>query len=152
YRMCLIEFASDSSLGFGTTLAHPQVCIGKGVYIGNRCTIGMAMIDDHATIGSNVDILSGRHQHSFGAAATPVQFQGGWLEPVRIGRNSWIGNSAVVMADVGDNSGIGAGSAVVQAIPPWSVAVGNPAVVKRAISDQPSASSHKEELERRRTA
>src|SRR5262249_24613439 len=44
YRMCLEEFARDGSIGFGTTVAHPQVRIGNGVYIGNRCIIGMVII------------------------------------------------------------------------------------------------------------
>jgi acetyltransferase-like isoleucine patch superfamily enzyme len=50
---------------------------------------------------------------------------------IRIGRNAWIGNSAVVMADVGDNGVIGAGSVVVKPIPADSVAVGNPAMVNK---------------------
>jgi virginiamycin A acetyltransferase len=134
YRMCLDSYARDASIGFGTTLAHPQVRIGKGVYIGNRCSVGLAVIGDHATIGSNVDILSGRRQHHFGLSEKPVQLQGGAFQQVTIGSNCWIGNSAVVMADVGDHSVIGAGSVVVDPIPARSVAVGNPAVVKKTIA------------------
>src|SRR5262245_39284059 len=32
YRMTLASFAPDCHIGFGTTLAHPQVRIARGVY------------------------------------------------------------------------------------------------------------------------
>jgi acetyltransferase-like isoleucine patch superfamily enzyme len=131
YGMCLEAFASDTHVGFGTILAHPQARVGRGVYIGDRCTLGRVVIEDHATLGSNVDVLSGRRQHHFGRLDLPIQDQGGVFETVRIGRNAWVGNSSVVMADVGDDCVVGAGSVVVKPIPPRSVAAGNPAVVKR---------------------
>jgi acetyltransferase-like isoleucine patch superfamily enzyme len=131
YRMTLQDCASDCHLGFGTTIAHPEVRIGRGVYIGNRCILGKVVIEDNVAIGSNVDILSGRHQHHFEELAEPILGQGGTFEQIHIGANSWVGNSAVIMADVGDNCVIGAGSVVVKKIPPRSVAVGNPAAVKK---------------------
>jgi virginiamycin A acetyltransferase len=131
YRMTLEACANDCHIGFGTTFAHPQARIGRGVYIGNRCMFGMVAIADHATIGSNVDVLSGRRQHAFACLDAPIQDQGGQFETVHLGRNCWIGNSTVVMADVGDECVIGAGSVVVKPIPSRSVAVGNPASVKR---------------------
>jgi virginiamycin A acetyltransferase len=131
YRMTLDACATDCHIGFGTTLSHPQVTIGPGVMIGHRCTIGQAVICRDATIGSNVDILSGRHQHHFGDAGRPIQDQGGRFTQVRVGANCWVGNSAVVMADLGDRCVIGAGSVVVKPVPAGAVAVGNPAVVKR---------------------
>jgi acetyltransferase-like isoleucine patch superfamily enzyme len=132
YLMTLQAFADNVSIGFGTTLAHRQVRIGQGVYIGNRCTLGMVTIEEHATIGSNVDILSGRRQHHFRDPDRPIQEQGGTLTRVRIGRNSWIGNSAVIMADIGVDCVIGAGAVVVNPIPGRSVAAGNPARIIRS--------------------
>ncbi|HEY1859901.1 MAG TPA: acyltransferase [Gemmataceae bacterium] len=131
YRMTLEACASDCHIGFGTTFAHPQARIGRGVYVGNRCMFGMVVIGDHATIGSNVDVLSGRRQHGFASLDAPIQEQGVAFERVHLGRNCWIGNSTVIMADVADDCVIGAGSVVVKPIPPRSVAVGNPATVKR---------------------
>ena len=130
YRMTLDGCELDVHIGFGTTLAHPQVRIGHGIYVGNRCTLGMCILEDHVTIGSNVDLLSGRRQHDFADVATPLQAQGGSFTQVHIGRNAWIGNSAVIMANVGDAAVIGAGAVVVHAIPARAVAVGNPATVK----------------------
>lgn len=129
YRMTLDQCALDMHIGFGTTLAHPQVTIGRGVYIGNRCTLGMCHLEDHVTIGSNVDLLSGRRQHGCADRDRPVQEQGGSFTPIHVGRNSWIGNSTVIMADVGAAAVVGAGSVVVHAVPDHTTAVGNPARV-----------------------
>jgi glycosyltransferase involved in cell wall biosynthesis len=92
YFMSLESFSPDCTIEFGTWVAHRRVTIGRCVYIGGRCTLGMCSI---------------------------------------IGRNAWIGNSAVVMADVGDGTVIGAGSVVVKPVPSGTVAVGNPCVVKK---------------------
>jgi acetyltransferase-like isoleucine patch superfamily enzyme len=131
YWVTLDECAVDVHIGFGTTLAHPQVSLGRSVYIGNRCTLGMCIIDDHATIGSNIDLLSGRRQHHFELSDVPVQEQGGYFAPIHLGRNCWIGNSAVIMADVGAAAVVGAGSVVVHSVPTGAVVVGNPARVTR---------------------
>ena len=53
------------------------------------------------------------------------------LKPIVIGRNTWIGNKAIILADVGDQCIIGAGSIVTKPISSNSVAVGNPAKVIR---------------------
>jgi virginiamycin A acetyltransferase len=140
YRMSLEACAIDCHIGFGTTFAHPQARVGRGVYVGNRCTLGTLTLGDHATIGSNVDILSGRCQHAFTRLDAPIQEQGGAFERVHIGRNCWIGNSSVVMADVGDDCVVGAGSVVVKPLAPRCVAVGNPACVKRSRDVNHSAS------------
>ncbi|MFO0809869.1 MAG: acyltransferase [Gemmataceae bacterium] len=134
YRMTLNSCASDASIGFGTLFAHPDAEVHPGVYVGSRCTFGKAVLGRDATVGSNVDVLSGRRQHGFGRFDVAVQRQGGEFQQIQIGPNCWLGNSAVVMADVGEASVIGAGSVVVKPIPPRSVAVGNPAVVLRSIA------------------
>jgi acetyltransferase-like isoleucine patch superfamily enzyme len=131
YRMCLEACALDCHIGFGTTLAHPQVRIGRRVYVGNRCTLGQVVLEDDVAIGSNVDILSGRHQHHFARTDVPILEQGGAFTRVRIGGNSWVGNSAVVMADIGRHCVIGAGSVVVKPIPDGAIAAGNPAAVRK---------------------
>ena len=59
----------------------------------------------------------------------------GRTEPVHLGNNVWIGDSAIVCKGVtiGDNSIVGAGSVVVRDIPSNCVAAGNPAVVVREL-------------------
>jgi acetyltransferase-like isoleucine patch superfamily enzyme len=132
YVMCLQQFAHDCHIEFGTCIPHLDVRIGRGVYIAVRCIVASCEIGDYALIGSNVDILDGRYQHRFDDPAIPICDQPGTLMPVRIGRNTWIGNSSVIMADVGEDCVIGAGSVVVKPIPPSSVAAGNPATIKKS--------------------
>ena len=132
YLMSLETFAWDCTIEFGTWIAHRQTRIGRCVYIGGRCTLGMCIIGDHALLGSNVDIIAGRHTHSFADNTTPIASQRERYEAVSIGRNCWLGNSTVVMADVGDDTVIGAGSVVVKPIPSGVVAAGNPCTVKKS--------------------
>jgi acetyltransferase-like isoleucine patch superfamily enzyme len=132
YRITLDRCATDVHLGFGSLFSHPDAEVHAGVYIGLRCVIGKVVLEHDTTIGSNVDILSGRRQHGTGSVAMPIQAQPGEFARVRIGRNSWIGNSTVVMADIGVETVIGAGSVVVKPVPGRSVAVGNPATVVKA--------------------
>jgi acetyltransferase-like isoleucine patch superfamily enzyme len=129
--MCLDAFAWDCTIEFGTWVAHRQVRIGERVYIGGRCILGMCSIGNNVLIGSNVDIIAGQYTHRFDDPSIPICEQGQQFRQVCIGCNSWIGNSAVIMNDVGDGAIIGAGSVVVKSIPAGSVAVGNPCVVKK---------------------
>jgi virginiamycin A acetyltransferase len=129
YRMTLDRCATDVHVGFGTLLAHPDSVIEPGVYVGPRCMLGKVVLERDTTLGSNVDVLSGRRQHDFARLDVPIQSQHVHYTRVRIGHNSWVGNSAVVMADVGADCVVGAGSVVVKPIPARSVAVGNPAAV-----------------------
>src|SRR5947209_11264709 len=122
YRMTLDRCATDAHVGFGTLLTHPDAEIHGGVYIGLRCTVGKAVLEQDVTIGSNADILSGRRQHGTSSARTPIQRQAGEYGRVTVGRNSWIGNSTLVMADIGAESVIGAGAVVVKSVPARSVA------------------------------
>jgi len=138
YRFTLEAFSCDCQIAFGTTFTSSRVRIGSAVVIGKNCLVGRVNIADGTAIGSNVDILSGRHQHKVGGDE-PIQYQQGTYIQLQFGRNSWIGNGAVVMADIGEGAVIGAGSVVVHAIPAHSVAVGNPAVVKKRTNHRVSA-------------
>ncbi|MGL5094466.1 MAG: acyltransferase, partial [Planctomycetia bacterium] len=98
--------------------------VGRHVYIGPYCVIGRATIEDGALVASHVSIPDGRRQH-FHDAAPEI-----WPR-VRIGRDAWIGERAVVMADVGRRSIVGAGAVVVHPLPDDVVAVGVPARIVR---------------------
>lgn len=133
YALALPGCGADFTVGFGTVFSKQGVTVGDRVYVGMRCTIGHARLADHVTIGSNVDILSGKSQHRFDDLETPIQDQGGTYTTVSIGENSWLGNGAIVMADVGRDCVVGAGSVVVDPLPDRVIAVGNPA---RAIRER----------------
>jgi virginiamycin A acetyltransferase len=127
YRLTMTRCDRKCAILFGTLFSHADTEIGKGVYIGPNCNIGKCRIEDHCTLGSNVHIMSGKNQHNLDDLDTPVQDQGGFFEKVTIGENTWIGNCAVVMANVGKKSVIGAGSVVTKDVEPFSIVAGNPA-------------------------
>lgn len=129
YILVLKRCAWDSYIGFGTIFSHPSVEIGRHVYIGTFCTVGDVSFGDYVTVGSNVDIMNGPRQHYIDNIDIPVQEQGGEYPRIFIGEDSWIGNSAVVLANVGKKCVIGAGSVVVENAADYTIAVGNPAKV-----------------------
>jgi acetyltransferase-like isoleucine patch superfamily enzyme len=131
YRYSMTRCDKDCAILFGTVFSQTDTEIGKGVYIGPNCNIGRCRIEKHCTLGSNVHILSGKNQHSFEDLETPIQDQGGMLKKIVIGEDSWIGNCALIMADVGKKCIVGAGSVVTHELENYTIAAGNPARVIR---------------------
>ncbi|MBI5516581.1 MAG: acyltransferase [Deltaproteobacteria bacterium] len=132
YGAVLTRCDPASLINWGTVFSSADVTISEGVYIGARCMIGRAVLEPHVTIGSNVDILSGKNQHNFEDPDKPLQQQGGRFERVRIGTNSWLGNGSIVLADVGARCVVAAGAVVVNDLPDDVIVGGNPArVLKR---------------------
>jgi acetyltransferase-like isoleucine patch superfamily enzyme len=89
--------------------------------------MGLARVGPRAQIASGVQILSGARQHPRDENGRLKGANEGEFTEISIGADCWIGASAIVMADVGDRSTIGAGSVVTKPIPPDCVAVGSPA-------------------------
>ncbi len=134
YRLTLKSCSDDCCIGYGTIFSHTDCDIGKGAYIGAYCTLGKVSIGGYSLLGSNVDVVSGKKQHNFSDLEMPIKFQGGEYEKVHIGEDTWVGNSAVIMADIGKKCVIGAGSVVVDGIEDFSIAAGNPAkVIKKMV-------------------
>jgi virginiamycin A acetyltransferase len=132
YCLTLAECYDDCCIEFGTRLNQRGIELGRRVYIGTNCCIGLCCIENDVMLGSNVDVISGKKQHSFDRLDIPMREQGGEFEKIVIGEDSWLGNSSVVMANVGMKSIIAAGSVVVKDLPPFSIAGGNPAKVLRS--------------------
>jgi virginiamycin A acetyltransferase len=136
YRGCLVKCAPDVQITFGTTLARPGSQLGRGVYLGSFCSLGLVTLEDDVLVGSHVSILSGCRQHGIEQVEIPVRKQAGVTEHITIGEGTWIGERSVVMANIGRHCVIGAGSVVTQAIPDFSVAVGVPARVLKSRVDR----------------
>lgn len=109
------------------------------IVIGNHTRIGLGnTLIGPVTIGSDVNlaqnvVISGLN-HQFEDIDRLISDQGVETKMIIIEDDVWIGANSVVMAGVhiGRHVVIGAGSIVTKNIPPYSVAVGNPArVVKR---------------------
>jgi acetyltransferase-like isoleucine patch superfamily enzyme len=120
-----------AAISFGTLFSQTGARIDAHVYVGAHCFLGLVHIERDVLIGSAVHVTSGRHTHGTGETSTPIREQEGERTLVRIGEGAWIGSAAVVMADVGRHSVVGAGSVVTKPIPDGVVAAGVPARVIR---------------------
>ncbi len=107
--------------------------IGNNVAMNNDVWInayGKVLIGDNTIIGPRVIIHSSNHK--FDKLDIPIQKQGHTMEPVIIEDDVWIGASAIILPGVrvGKGSVIAAGAVVTKDIPPYSIAMGVPAVVE----------------------
>jgi virginiamycin A acetyltransferase len=127
YRLVFPRCGADSCISFGVIFSHPTAEIGKSVYLGAFCCIGDVTLEDDVLVASHVSITNGAGQHGIERLDLPVREQPGAYPRITIGRDTWIGDRAVVMADVGKHCVIGAGSVVTRPIPDYAIAVGSPA-------------------------
>ena len=123
-------------LFYDNQVLDPKLYVGNSVTIGSRCSILCAdtvMIGNHALIASDVVITSEDH-------GIEVEVEQSYAiqrlshAPVIIGDETWIGEKVVILKGVtiGNRSIIGAGSIVTRDVPPYCIAVGNPArVIKK---------------------
>lgn len=133
YHLTLSECSMTSRISFGSFFAHTEARIGDRVYIGSYCVLGRAVIGERTQVASGAQILSGQYQHIRNASG---EFhEAGEFVSITVGPDCWIGAAAIVMADVGARTTIGAGSVVTRPIPSDAVAVGSPArVIERSES------------------
>jgi acetyltransferase-like isoleucine patch superfamily enzyme len=132
YYLALPKSSLDCNICFGTILSSENAQIGKRVYIGTNCTIGDVNIGNDVLLGSNVDIMNGSKQHYIDNIDIPIREQGGEYPKVTIGEDTWIGNGATVLCNVGKKCVIGARTLVIKPIDDFSIAVGVPArIVKK---------------------
>ena len=133
YRLTLAECSLKSRISFGTVFAHAQAQVGEGAYIGSYCILGRVRIGARTQMGSMVQILSGTRQHARNSDGSLGAANLDNFQMVSIGSDCWIGASAIVMANVGDRTTIGAGAVVTREVPEDVVSVGNPArILKKA--------------------
>ena len=147
YRQVLPNCGDDAFIGFGTILSHATARIGHRAYVGAYCSIGDITIEDDVLVASHVSVMNGSEQHGTDRLDVPIREQSGRMMPVTIGRDSWIGERAVVAADVGQHCVIGAGAVVTRPIPDYAIAVGVPAKVVRYREENDHAELLAESLE-----
>lgn len=129
YGCAMQDVGQDAVVSFGVLFSHSATSIGRSAYIGPYCVIGDAEIGDDCLIGSQVSIMNGSRQHGIERLDIPVREQPGEWPRIRIGRDTWIGDRAIVMADIGKHCVVGAGSVVTKHVEDYAIVVGNPARV-----------------------
>jgi virginiamycin A acetyltransferase len=128
----LEECDPTATIEFGTIFSQCGTRIGANAYIGPRCHIGLAHIERDVLIAAGVHVPSGGATHDFSRLDVPIRDQPHHRTRVRIGAGAWIGSAAVVMADVGRDTVVGAGAVVTKPLPDAVVAGGVPARVIRS--------------------
>jgi virginiamycin A acetyltransferase len=127
----------SAAIEFGTLFSQVGARIDDHVYIGPRCHLGHVHLERDVLLAAGVHVPSGPYTHGT-ELSEPIQDQPGSLRLVRIGAGSWIGSNAVVLADVGRKTIVGAGAVVTHPLPDCVIAAGVPArIVKRR--DEPTS-------------
>ena len=127
---CYIELPFHANWG-----GH-HVHFGSGIYANSNLTLvddGHIYIGDKVMFGPNVMIATAGHPINPELRDRGLQFN----KDVYIGENTWIGGNVVILPGVhiGRNTVIGAGSVVTKDIPDNVIAVGNPCIVLRNVSE-----------------
>src|SRR5262249_48692162 len=131
YRLILLRCGEGAFLGFGVIFSHPTAEVGRDVYVGPFGCLGDITLEDDVLVGSHRSVLNGAAQHGIGRLDVPIREQPGVWPRVTIGRDTWIGDRATVLADVGKHCVIGAGAVVTKPVPDYAIATGVPARVVR---------------------
>ena len=140
YKMTLAECHCDLMVGFCSYFSHPTARVGRHVGMGSFSTVGTAIIGDNVMIASHASVLSGKTQHGSALHAAASSHEPNF-ETVTIGDGCWIGEGAIVMASLGQQCMVSAGSVVTRPAPDHAVAVGNPARFLKRPEDATDAGS-----------
>lgn len=111
-----------------------DVTIGEYSRIGLHGTIiGPVSIGNHVNLAQGITVTALNHQ--FGQPDKLIADQGISTSPVVIEDDVWIGANAVILPGVtiGRHSVVAAGAVVTKNVPPYSMAAGVPASVKKNI-------------------
>lgn len=141
YRDVLSRMDPSVTISQGASFSSDDIELGQGVYLGGGCVLGRCRIGAHTLLGDYVVVIPGRKTHHYKPNGELDEDRPGDDVPIHIGEHCWIGAHAVIMADVGARSTVGAGAVVVKPIPEGVVAVGNPArpVRKRGADETPGS-------------
>ena len=118
-------------VGVGTLFSTPDVRLDANAYVGPQCNIGWAHIERDVMIAAGVQIPSGPHTHGTARTDVPMRDQPGTPVCVHVREGAWIGNGAIVLAEVGRHAVVAAGAVVTSAVPDFAVVAGVPARVVR---------------------
>ncbi|WP_019201019.1 DapH/DapD/GlmU-related protein [Tsukamurella sp. 1534] len=110
-----------------------NITTGKDVFVNQGCRfndIGGITIGDQVMLGPDVSLISSGHPLD-----PATRRHGITSAPIVLGRNVWIGASAMVMqgVTVGDDAVVAAGAVVTRDVPPRTLVAGVPAAVVKTI-------------------
>lgn len=127
YTLTLESCSPNCHIGFGTIISHRSAVIEQHVYIGNYALIGSVTIGEHSLVGSRASIINNEALHELDENGRWTPFTADRLAKVSIAKNAWIGEGAIIMADIGEGSMVAAGAVVASNIKSHILVSGNPA-------------------------
>lgn len=135
YAMTLEKCSGHCHIGFGSLFTHRDTTVEDYVYIGNYSMVGSAHLGEHCLIGSRVSILGGKALHVLDDEGMWTPFSPENLQKVKLVKNVWVGEGAIIMADVGEGSMVGAGAVITSNVRSHIIVAGNPARFVRKLKD-----------------
>jgi virginiamycin A acetyltransferase len=132
FLMQVLEHCHKSvTVEFGTIFSQAGARLDENVYVGPRCHLGLVHIGRDTLVGPAVHVPSGARTHGTADLTRPIREQAHERTLVTIGAGAWIGSAAIIMADVGEGTVVGAAAVVTRPLPAQVVAAGVPAKVIR---------------------
>ncbi|MDA7874398.1 acyltransferase [Rhodopirellula sp.] len=131
YRFALEQCDPTATICFGALLSKTGARLGRHVYVGPRCMLGLVTLEDDVLLGPAVQIPSGPMTHGIERLDTPIRLQPGNKQRVTVESDTWIGANTLILANIGAQTIVGAGSLVTKDVSSCIIAVGNPAKLIR---------------------
>lgn len=143
YSLTLEQCSTNCHIGFGSMFCHRSAIVEEKVYLGNYCTIGSAHLGKNCLIGSRASLLSGSEQHVYNDESGEwSSFTQAGMRQIHIGANAWVGEAAIIMANVGEGTQVAAGAVISSDTRAHVVVAGNPA---RFIKNLPVSKPYSEQ-------
>ncbi|MBV9631624.1 MAG: acyltransferase, partial [Xanthobacteraceae bacterium] len=142
-----VNFFGQVDIFSGRTFDAPTLIIKDRVDIGHNVSFTVnqeIVLEEGVNVASGVRFLDS-DAHPRDAAqrvSKDIAPPTSEIKPVRVGKYAWIGQNAFIMkgVTVGEGAIIGVNSVVVTDVPPYTVAMGNPArVVVKGLAPAPSS-------------
>jgi acetyltransferase-like isoleucine patch superfamily enzyme len=139
-----VNFFGKVDIMSGRIFDNPRLIIHDRVDIGHN--VGFVVnkeivIEDDVNVASGVRFMdSDAHPKDTQDRIADLPPKPEEIKPVRICKNAWIGQNVFILkgVTVGEGAIIGVNSVVITDIPPYSVAIGNPARVVAKNLDKPA--------------
>jgi acetyltransferase-like isoleucine patch superfamily enzyme len=141
YSLTLDKCSMNCHIGFGSMFTHRSSRVEDNVYLGNYCTIGSAILGKNSLVGSRSSLLSGSQQHKHNDETGEWEaFSPENIRQITVGANVWIGEGAIIMANIGEGCQIAAGAVITNDTKSFIVLAGNPARFIKNLAPPTSAS------------
>jgi len=130
-----VNFFGKVDIMSGSQIDEPRLILKDRVDIGHNVLFMVTreiMLEEDVNVASGVRFMdSDAHPRDTMARIADLPASADEIKPVRIKRYAWIGHNCFIMkgVTVGEGSIIGVNSVVLNDIPDYSVAIGNPARV-----------------------